>query len=232
MSTHPSGEFARALVAALAQLGVEDYVLSPGSRSGPLAHALAEAAGNPPPGAPRVRLHVRIDERTAGFLALGIARGVASTAPRRPVAVVTTSGTAVGNLLPAVMEAHHSGVPLILLTADRPAELRGVGANQTTRQPGIFGTFVQWAEDLPAPEGGASVGLASEVARRAVTRALGDASRQDISGAPGPVHLNVAFRDPLGPDGGPWPDLPAVHPTPVAMASVAAPLAPLAQGVV
>src|SRR5215831_358463 len=102
--------------------GVRDVVLAPGSRSAPLALALhaAEECGD-------LRLHVRIDERSAAFLALGLAIG-----SRRPVAVVTTSGTAVGNLLPAVMEAHHTGRRLIVVTADRPDRLRGTGANQTT----------------------------------------------------------------------------------------------------
>ncbi|HOI03290.1 MAG TPA: thiamine pyrophosphate-binding protein, partial [Dermatophilaceae bacterium] len=107
----------RGLLAA----GVREVVLSPGSRSAPLALALhaADAAGD-------VRLHVRLDERSAGFLALGLAVG-----SRSPVAVVMTSGTAVGNLLPAVMEAHHAGRPLIVVSADRPASLRATGANQT-----------------------------------------------------------------------------------------------------
>lgn len=233
MSEHPSAAFARALIAALAEHGVEDYVLSPGSRSGPLAHALAEAGSdNPPLGAPRVRLHVRIDERSAGFLALGIARGRALAGPVRPVAVVTTSGTAVGNLLPAVMEAHHSGVPLLLLTADRPAELRGVGANQTTRQPAIFGEFVQWASDESAPEPGDQVARASRLAAAAVARAIGDPGRDDMSGAAGPVHLNLSFRDPLGPDGGVWPHVAAAPARAAHRPSPGEPLPAVARGVV
>ena len=93
-----------------------------------------------------IRLHVRIDERVAGFTALGLARET-----RMPVAVVCTSGTAAANLLPAALEAHHAGVPLLILTADRPPELRGVGANQTTRQPGMFAPSVRWEADLPFP---------------------------------------------------------------------------------
>ncbi|MDN4489932.1 2-succinyl-5-enolpyruvyl-6-hydroxy-3-cyclohexene-1-carboxylic-acid synthase [Demequina sp. SYSU T00068] len=233
MTEHPSAAFARALVAALTEHGVEDYVLSPGSRSGPLAHALAEAgSGNPPLGAPRVRLHVRIDERTAGFLALGVARGRATTGTARPVALVTTSGTAVGNLLPAVMEAHHAGVPLLLLTADRPEELRGVGANQTTTQPGIFGGFVQWSTDEPAPADGDQVPRAARLAATAVARALGDPSRDDMSGAPGPVHLNLSFRDPLGPDGGVWPGVPAAPARPEPRPDGGEPLPAVARGVV
>ena len=151
--TYPAAAFARELIAALAAQGVTDYVLCPGSRSGPLAHALAEAASDAPPvGAPRVNLYVRIDERSAAFLAIGIARARALTGPPRPVAVITTSGTAVGNLMPAVMEAHHAGIPLLLLTADRPSEVRGTGANQTTDQEGLFGTFARWAANSSAPE--------------------------------------------------------------------------------
>lgn len=213
--TNSSAPFARELVATLAQLGVEDFVLCPGSRSGPLAHALAEAgSGNPPLGAPRVNLHVRIDERSAAFLALGLARGRAAASTPAPVAIVTTSGTAVGNLMPAVMEAHHAGVPLLLLTADRPHELRGVGANQTTDQEGIFGTFVRWAMTSAAPEVGDEPGRAAVLATRAVAAALGNPDHDDMTASPGPVHLDVEFRDPLGPDNGVWDDPPHVDPTP------------------
>lgn len=119
---------ARALVEALLAHGVTDAVLSPGSRSAPVALALhaADAAG-------LLRLHVRVDEREAGFLALGLAK-----VSRRNVPVVTTSGTAVANLHPAMLEAMHAGVGVVAVTADRPARLRGTGANQTTTQPGIF----------------------------------------------------------------------------------------------
>src|SRR3954452_18930531 len=111
--------------------GVRDVVLAPGSRSAPFALALdaADRRGD-------LRLHVRVGERSAGFLAPGLA-----TRLRRPVAIVTTSGTAVGNLLPSVMEAHHTGRRVIVVSADRPDRLRGTGANQTTEQAGIFGTF-------------------------------------------------------------------------------------------
>ncbi len=203
---HPAAAFARELVAALSAHGVGDFVLCPGSRSGPLAHALAQASADSPPiGAPHVNLHVRIDERSAAFLALGIARARALEGKASPVALVTTSGTAVGNLLPAVMEAHHSGIPLILLTADRPSELRGIGANQTTDQEGIFGQFVRWEAEANAPLENERAGRATLLAARAVHWALGVPDREDIASAPGPVHLNVEFRDPLGPDAGPWP---------------------------
>ncbi|WP_084128064.1 2-succinyl-5-enolpyruvyl-6-hydroxy-3-cyclohexene-1-carboxylic-acid synthase [Demequina sp. NBRC 110055] len=214
--SYPSAAFARELVATLAQRGVREFVLCPGSRSGPLAHALAEAgADNPPLGAPGVDLHVRIDERSAAFLALGLARGAAATGQARAVAIVTTSGTAVGNLMPAVMEAHHSGLPLLLLTADRPGELRGVGANQTTDQVGIFGTFVRWSADVAAPADGDAPGHAARLATQAVGVALGDPNRDDMTGTPGPVHLNLEFRDPLSTDNGVWDDPPHVdaHPS-------------------
>ncbi|WP_062070118.1 2-succinyl-5-enolpyruvyl-6-hydroxy-3-cyclohexene-1-carboxylic-acid synthase [Demequina sediminicola] len=213
---NPSAVFARELVASLAARGVRDFVLCPGSRSGPLAHALAEAgADNPPLGAPRVDLHVRIDERSAAFLALGLARGRAAAGHPSPVAIVTTSGTAVGNLLPAVMEAHHAGIPLILLTADRPGELRGVGANQTTDQAGIFGTFVRRSATTAAPAEGDEPGRAARLAAEAVAVAMGGPARDDVTGTPGAVHLDLEFRDPLGADNGVWNDPPHVdvHPS-------------------
>src|SRR5690625_4158090 len=129
---HPTGsgavDAAVAIWDALAALGVGDVVLAPGSRSAPLVYALAGAQA---PGG--LEAHVRIDERASAFTALGISRHD----PSRPAAVVTTSGTATAHLLAAVMEAHHSRIPPPVLTADRPAELRGVAANQTTRQAGL-----------------------------------------------------------------------------------------------
>lgn len=207
----PAVAAARVLVRDLAARGVRDVVLAPGSRSAPLAYALAEADA-----AGELTLHVRVDERTAGFLALGLARGAelvgfentirdGQSAVREtdgvpggavvPVAVVTTSGTAVANLHPAVLEAHHTGVPLLVLTADRPHELRGTGASQTTDQVGIFAGALRFAADVPAP-----VGRAGEhrdvvaVAARAVAAAVGART-----GHPGPVHLNLSFREPLQP---------------------------------
>lgn len=177
---HPSALAAREIVTALVAQGVRDVVLAPGSRSAPLAYALAaaEAAG-------WLTVHVRIDERVAGFVALGIAH-------ERPAAVVTTSGTAVANLHPAVLEAHHARRPLIVLSADRPHELRGVGANQTTDQVGLFGGAVRLTVDVPAADGEPR-GVRSAVVR-AVTAATGVRG-----GVPGPVHLDLAFRDPLVP---------------------------------
>ncbi|HVD63231.1 MAG TPA: 2-succinyl-5-enolpyruvyl-6-hydroxy-3-cyclohexene-1-carboxylic-acid synthase [Lapillicoccus sp.] len=172
-----SPERAVYLLTALVSGGVRDVVLAPGSRSAGLAVALyaADVAGD-------VRLHVRVDERTAAFLALGLAAG-----SRSPVAVVTTSGTAVGNLLPAVMEAAHSGRRLVVLAADRPAAMRGTGANQTTRQNGIFGVFAP-CFDLGVDAGADDLEAAAEVATR----------------RRGPTHLNVQLEEPLLPDAEPW----------------------------
>lgn len=170
----------RALVAG----GVTDVVVAPGSRSAPLAYALAEAEAEG-----LVRLHVRIDERSGGFAALGLALG-----GQRPAAVVTTSGTAVGELLPAVMEANHAAVPLVVVSADRPGELRGTGANQTTVQPGLFGVHVRAGVDVGAGEDPTS--LIGDVLRAALGRPDDGAATSPA----GPVHLNLAFRDPLVPD--------------------------------
>ncbi|MDG2479207.1 MAG: thiamine pyrophosphate-binding protein, partial [Aquiluna sp.] len=124
----PSQQFAATLIAELVSKGVRNFYISPGARSQALAIAVGQLAG-----AGKLSLTVRLDERSLAFTALG--RAIATG---EPSVVITTSGTAVANLHPAVLEAHHSSVPLILLTADRPSELRGVGANQTTNQVGIF----------------------------------------------------------------------------------------------
>ena len=185
---------ATALVDELVGRGVRHVVLCPGSRSAPLAYAVQaeERAG-------RLALHVRVDERSAGFLALGLAK-----LTRVPAVVVTTSGTAVANLHPAVLEAHHGVVPLIVVSADRPVELRGTGANQTTVQPGMFADAVRWSVDAEPPRA-----VAGEVARwrslaaAAYAHAVGVGRRQGAE--PGPVHLNLQLREPLVPTGGePW----------------------------
>ena len=183
---NPSTTQARVIVDELARCGVTDAVLCPGSRNAPLAFALAGADT-----AGRVRLHVRTDERTAGFLALGLA-----LASGRPVPVAVTSGTAVANLHPAVLEASHSGVALVALTADRPPELVGTGASQTVDQARIFGSAVRWAgaTAVATPDPGAAARWRSTVAR-AVAAATGAAA-----GTPGPVHLNLPFAEPLVPD--------------------------------
>jgi 2-succinyl-5-enolpyruvyl-6-hydroxy-3-cyclohexene-1-carboxylate synthase len=174
--------FSANLLAALSELQVEEVFLSPGSRSQSLAIAAQQLHD-----ANRLVLRVRIDERSMAFNALGAAK-----ASGRPVAIITTSGTAVANLLPAVLEASHSGVPLILLTADRPAELRGVGANQTTNQVGIFGDSVRSCVDVEAPTDPVDTNFVKGLAEQAVATALG--SNQ---GSPGPVQLNLCFREPL-----------------------------------
>lgn len=165
--------------------GVTDAVLAPGSRSTPLALALAAAEERG-----ELVLHVRLDERSAGHLALGIAKvtGV-------PAIVVTTSGTAAVNLHPAIVEADHSAVPLIAVTADRPPQLRGVGANQTIEQAAIFGPGVRLAMDLSvAVEERGQVRYWRSSVARAVAAATDAMS-------PGPVHLNLPCAEPLVPDG-------------------------------
>ncbi|MFF3027271.1 2-succinyl-5-enolpyruvyl-6-hydroxy-3-cyclohexene-1-carboxylic-acid synthase [Microbacterium sp. NPDC057944] len=183
MTSSPATDAAASLISDLIAHGVRDLVLSPGSRSQALALAAVAAAGRGV-----LRVHVRIDERVAGFTALGLSRET-----RVPTAVVCTSGTAVANLLPAVMEAFHSGVPMLLLTADRPPELRGVGANQATTQPGIFGPFVRAQLDAPVPGDGDWTGLASA----AVATAVGGDAAHGLPGVAGPVHLNLPSREPL-----------------------------------
>jgi 2-succinyl-5-enolpyruvyl-6-hydroxy-3-cyclohexene-1-carboxylate synthase len=179
---------ARAVVDELVRGGARHLVLSPGSRSAPLALAAYDAAE-----AGRLTLHTRLDERTAAFLALGVAR-----TSRRPVPVVTTSGTAVANLHPALLEAHHSGLPLVLLSADRPAHLRGTGANQTTEQAGIFGASVRAGVDLPPPAPGHRESEQVRAWRSTVARLLLTA-RGLAATAGGPVHLNLQLDSPLTP---------------------------------
>jgi 2-succinyl-5-enolpyruvyl-6-hydroxy-3-cyclohexene-1-carboxylate synthase len=185
-SGSPATNFSFALLREFVRLGVRHVVLSPGSRSQALALAAAELER-----VGALRLHVRIDERAAGFLALGLAMETGM-----PALVVTTSGSAVANLHPAVLEAHHTGVPMVLLTADRPAELRGIRSNQTTAQAGIFDPATRMSEDVPAPTGEASeLDQARSLAQRA-TEASAGTSSADPAG-PGPAHLNLAFREPL-----------------------------------
>jgi len=165
--------------------GVIDAVLCPGSRSTALAMALADAESRG-----EITLHVRLDERSAGYLAVGIAKVTGI-----PPIVVTTSGTAAVNLHPAIVEADQSGVPLIAVTADRPPQLRGVGANQTIGQATVFGGDVRLAVDMAvAAEQSGSVRYWRSTAARMVAAAT-DALR------PGPVHLNIPFSEPLVPDG-------------------------------
>jgi 2-succinyl-5-enolpyruvyl-6-hydroxy-3-cyclohexene-1-carboxylate synthase len=221
-TVNPSTAFAVTLVDELVRCGLRDAVLAPGSRSAPLAIALWERAGGAdqgsgpeparparrgpqgagspragsslvpggrPPG-PALRLHVRIDERSAAFLALGLAK-----AGGRPVAVICTSGTAAANFHPAVIEADESGVPLLVLTADRPPELRGTGANQAIDQLKLYGGAVRWFAEAGVPE--ARPGM-NAYWRSLACHAWAAASGAD-GGFPGPVHLNLPLRDPLVP---------------------------------
>jgi 2-succinyl-5-enolpyruvyl-6-hydroxy-3-cyclohexene-1-carboxylate synthase len=201
---NPSTDLARTVLDELVHQGVREVVLAPGSRSAPLAFEALRLARSG-----RLRLHVRLDERSAGFLALGLAKVSGA-----PVAVVCTSGTAVANLAPAVVEASYSAVPLIALTADRPVESRGVGAPQTIDQVDFFGRMVRFFADLGAarrvgsddPEGPAraaraSVGMAVAAAFGAMTGVAAAAARPGRAlGHAGPVHLNVGFRLPLVPE--------------------------------
>jgi len=171
--------FAAALIEELQRAGVRHACVCPGSRSAPLAVAIARASG--------LRAWTHLDERAAGFFALGLAK-----AERCPVALVCTSGTAAANFLPAVVEAHYARVPLLVLTADRPHELRDFGAPQTIDQVGLYGSHVQWFADAAIPEPGeASLRYARALACRAVAEAS--------CVTPGPVHLNLPFREPLDP---------------------------------
>jgi len=171
----------RAFVLELAAAGIRDAVICPGSRSTPLALAIRSCAA--------INTRVLLDERSAGFFALGLAR-----VSRRPVAIVVTSGTAVVELAPAVIEARLSRVPLVVLTADRPAEMRDRGAPQTIDQAGVFGRSAKWFVELPLFDGEAATSAhVRGVAGRAVAMAA--------EGPAGPVHLNVPFREPLLPDG-------------------------------
>ncbi len=194
-SVNPSTAFGVTFTDELIRCGLREVVLAPGSRSTPLAMAFFEAEQHQ-----RVRLHVRIDERSASFTALGLAK-----ASRRPVAVLCTSGTAAANFHPAVIEAGESGVPLLVLTADRPPELRGVGANQAIDQVKLYGGAVRWFCECGVPEARPGVaGYWRSLACQAWAHAAGGAG-----GLPGPVHLNLPFREPLVPeqdDGEPWPE--------------------------
>ncbi|MCJ7712530.1 MAG: 2-succinyl-5-enolpyruvyl-6-hydroxy-3-cyclohexene-1-carboxylic-acid synthase [Chloroflexi bacterium] len=171
----------RAFVEALVAAGIREAVVCPGSRSTPLALALRASTG--------IRVRVLYDERAAGFFALGMAR-----TSRRPVVLVATSGTAVVEFAPAVVEAQLSRVPLILLTADRPAELRDRGAPQAIDQANLYGRAAKWFTELPL--------LDSEAATLAHWRwVAGRAVAVATAGPAGPVQVNVPFREPLLPDG-------------------------------
>jgi 2-succinyl-5-enolpyruvyl-6-hydroxy-3-cyclohexene-1-carboxylate synthase len=197
---NPSTAFGTVFVDELIRCGVREAVLAPGSRSTPLALALFDRASGDPPGP---RLHVRIDERSAAFLALGLAK-----ASRRPSVVICTSGTAAAHFHAAVIEADEAGVPLIVLTADRPPELRGTGASQTIDQLKLYGGAVRWFSEAGVAE--RRPGMV-HYWRSLACRAWGMASGQ-AGGFPGPVHINISFRDPLVPGAadaggdGEWPE--------------------------
>ncbi len=187
---NPSTAQARAVVDELIRGGVRDAVLCPGSRNAPLAFALADADR-----AGRLRLHVRIDERTAGYLAIGLAIGAGA-----PVCVAMTSGTAVANLGPAVVEANYARVPLIVLSANRPYELLGTGANQTMEQLGYFGTQVRATISLGlAEEAPDRVDALNATWRSSTCRVLVAATGARSANA-GPVHFDIPLREPLVPD--------------------------------
>jgi 2-succinyl-5-enolpyruvyl-6-hydroxy-3-cyclohexene-1-carboxylate synthase len=186
MNNSPAQSLASHLLAAFVGAGVDQIFLAPGARSQALAIAAGQLAD-----ADKADLYVRLDERSMGFTALGT-----SIATGKPSIIITTSGTAVANLHPAVLEAHHSGVPLILLTADRPHELREVGANQTTKQVGLFDEAVRIVFDVEAPhnddDGVEGVPLLVSTAIRVALGLTGN--------RPGPVQVNLAFREPLSGD--------------------------------
>lgn len=188
---NPATLLARAVVASLVEAGVKRVVISPGSRNAPLTYALADAAQ-----AGYLQLRVVVDERSAAFVALGASRSDwLHEGLTRPAVAVMTSGSAVANAHPAVVEADAAGVPLIILSADRPHALVNTGASQTTVQTGIFGAATRYQADLG--DTSASGAVANQV-RRAVAAASGRLSLD-----PGPVHLNVRLAPPLAP-AAPW----------------------------
>jgi len=175
--------WAQAILSTLAEYGVEEVEIAPGSRSASLVLAARSLPG--------MRARVHMDERSAGYFAVGYGRTHLG-----PAAVVTTSGTAVGNLLPAVIEADQSDLPMILVTADRPPEMRGADANQTILQPGIFGGRVRFEADLPLP----SQAELQSTGPRSMVHTVRRAARQALGPPGGPVHLNVPFEKPLQPE--------------------------------
>lgn len=176
---NPNALWCSVLAETLARLGVRHAVCCPGSRSTPLTFAFAAHA--------EITAIPVLDERSAAFFALGLARGT-----HRPVALVCTSGSATANFLPAVVEAAEGGVPLLVLTADRPPEMRACASGQTIEQPGIYGRFARWAHEFAVP-------AADEARLRYLRQTLLQAFRAALADGGGPVHLNAPFRDPLPP---------------------------------
>jgi len=187
---NPSTAFGVTFADELVRCGLREVVIAPGSRSTPLAIAFGELDQRG-----KLRLHVRIDERSASFTALGLAK-----ASHRPVAMVCTSGTAAANFHPAVIEADESGVPLLVLTADRPPELRSTGANQAIDQIKLYGSAVRWFCETGVPELGMELEPTAAYWRSLACQAWAHATGL-AGGFAGPVHLNLPFRDPLMPDG-------------------------------
>lgn len=184
-------QYAGDLVRLLVEQGFAHWFYCPGSRDAPLGYVLNQWASSR-----RLDLHVRIDERDAAFMALGATRA------GHPAVLVMTSGTAVGNALPAVMEAAHAGLPLLVLSADRPAALRGTGANQTTWQPGIFGDFVRFDADIQPGVTAAELQYtvsAAVAACQGVSPSPHRATDEKHFPLPGPVHINASFIEPLAP---------------------------------
>lgn len=176
----------------LCRNGVRTFFVAPGSRSAPLAVGVMRS--------PHAQMYVSHDERGAGFLAVGYAR-----ATRRAAAVITSSGTAVANLLPAVVEASVDALPLVLLTADRPPELRDIGANQAIYQYGIFGEYVRWSKDVPCPCGEIPLrNLLSDVDHAVHMTGSSPLFEGHSHAFRGPVHLNMMFREKLAPDHQSW----------------------------
>src|SRR5687767_12138624 len=173
--------WAGVLAETLARCGVRRAVIAPGSRSTPLTLAFASH--------PSIEATPVLDERSAAFFALGLAKHALE-----PVALVCTSGTAAANFFPAVIEAHESGVPLLVLTADRPPELRGCASGQTIDQQKLYGDYVNFYHELATPE-------CTESLLRYLRQTVAHAVGRTLAPFPGPVHLNVPFRDPLAPVG-------------------------------
>ena len=174
------------IIEELIRCGVELFCIAPGSRSSMLTVAAAENK--------RAKTLVHFDERGCGFYALGYA-----SAAKKPVAIITTSGTAVANLFPSVIEASKKKIPLIILTADRPPELRYTGANQTIDQVKIFGDYVKWFFDFPTPT--------DEISPKFVLTTIDQLVYRAQSETPGPVHINCMFREPLTPKESTYPKI-------------------------
>src|SRR5437667_8138926 len=176
-STNPTYVYVGAFVDELQRAGVQNVVICPGSRSTPLALAFAAQAG--------VRIWMQVEERSAAYFGLGMAKQL-----RQPVALLCTSGTAAANFMPAIVEAKLTHVPLLVLTADRPHELRDNGAPQSIDQNRLYGTYVKWFVEVALPE-------ATDAALRYIRTLAARAAALTRAIHAGPVHLNFTFREPL-----------------------------------